>query len=431
MAPHTFPAPENENIQRRTIVAGAAWTIPVIATALAAPSAAASPNAPTLAFTQSSYTATGCGTLTGVQVRRTTDGSTADAGESVTVTLPAGYTINGSSTYTGTTDAAGLITLPPISVPATGGTATFTASSDALNASASVTSTVADGLAFQTSSANGYVVGASGVPSGSTPIGWNSYLTSNGEVWINGAKRSGNGVVTQAVGELDGGNTYVGYVNSTGNTVKVSSANGYALTGGGAPVGSTALGWNAFLSPAGEVWINGTKVSGSHVVSQAVAETDGGNTYVSWVDTDGKAFGTNSANGYVIGASGVPDGSTAIGWNAYLTSDGEVWINGAKRSGAGVVTQAVGELDGGNTYVSYVNSTGDTVKVTSANGYALTGGGAPVGSTALGWNAFLSLAGEVWVNGTKVSGNHVVSQAVAETDGGNTYVSWVDVADCD
>lgn len=130
--------PSEDGVHRRTIVKGAAWTIPVVAVAVATPAAAAS-ETPTLAFTKASYAGTACGTITGVQVKRTTDGTAPDPGKTVTVTLMDGYTFaDGSTTYTGTTDTNGLVTLPDIKVPSKGGDSNFGAKSDQLTTSAPV-----------------------------------------------------------------------------------------------------------------------------------------------------------------------------------------------------------------------------------------------------------------------------------------------------
>ncbi|PPF10765.1 hypothetical protein [Rathayibacter rathayi] len=141
VASSDWTVPSEDGVHRRTIVKGAAWTVPVVAVSMATPAAAAS-KTPTLKFTQASYSGTGCGTITGVQVKRTTDGTTADPGKTVTVTLANGYTFaDGTTTYSGTTDANGLISLPNIKVPAQGGDSTFKASSDTLAATAPVKST--------------------------------------------------------------------------------------------------------------------------------------------------------------------------------------------------------------------------------------------------------------------------------------------------
>ncbi|WP_146078261.1 hypothetical protein [Rathayibacter rathayi] len=141
VASSDWTVPAADGVHRRTIVKGAAWTVPVVAVSVATPAAAAS-KSPTLAFTQAKYTGTACKTITGVQVKRTTDGTTPDAGKTVTVTLKDGYTFaDGKTTYSGTTDANGLITLPDIKVPSKGGDSNFGATSNTLSATAPVSST--------------------------------------------------------------------------------------------------------------------------------------------------------------------------------------------------------------------------------------------------------------------------------------------------
>ncbi|PPF64824.1 hypothetical protein [Rathayibacter tritici] len=136
--------PAEDGVHRRTLVKGSAWTVPVLALSVATPAAAAS-GSPTLAFTQSSYSGKACGTITGVQVKRTTDGSTADPGKVVTVRLADGYTFaDGSTTVSRTTGTDGLVTLPDITVPSTGGDSAFKAASDSLTTSARVSSTASD-----------------------------------------------------------------------------------------------------------------------------------------------------------------------------------------------------------------------------------------------------------------------------------------------
>ncbi|PPF22986.1 hypothetical protein [Rathayibacter rathayi] len=130
--------PAADGVHRRTLVEGTAWSVPVIAMSFATPAAAAS-GTPTLKFTKSSYSGKACGTITGVQVKRTTDGTTADSGKTITVTLKDGYTFRGgTTTYSGTTNAEGLISLPDIAVPAKGGNSSFSASSESLSTSAPV-----------------------------------------------------------------------------------------------------------------------------------------------------------------------------------------------------------------------------------------------------------------------------------------------------
>ncbi|QWL28562.1 hypothetical protein E2R33_08110 [Rathayibacter toxicus] len=428
----TIEVPGTNGVERRTLVKGAAWSVPIIATAGATPAFAASPQ-PTLAFTKSSYSGTGCGTITGVQVKRTVDGTAPDPGKTISVTLADGYTFaDGTTTYSGTTDANGLITLPDIKVPAKGGNSNFKASSDSLAATAPVSSTAAAGKAFQVTSSN-YTVTSSGVPDGSTPLAYNAYLSPNGQVWINGANRSGTHVVSKAAATGDQGQTSVSWTDSDGKAYQVSSTN-YTVGSSNVPDNSTPLAYNAYLTQSGEVWINGAKRSGTHVVSKAAATGDNGNTSVSWTDSDGKAYQVSSTNGYTVASSGVPDNSTPLGYNAYLTQNGQVWINGANRSDTTttkhVVSKAAATGDQGQTSVSWTDSDGKAYQVSSTNGYTVASSNVPDNSTPLGYNAYLTQSGEVWINGAKRSGTHVVSKAAATGDNGQTSVSWVDEPTC-
>ncbi|WP_022878632.1 hypothetical protein [Microbacterium sp. B19] len=132
----------DDGVARRTILAGAAWSIPVIATAAVAPAASASGTL-ALAFNQASYTGTACSTITGAYVTATTNG-TPTTGASITVTLSNGYTFaGGSATYTSTSDASGRVSLPAISVPSIGGTSALQGVSGTASSSATATGTPA------------------------------------------------------------------------------------------------------------------------------------------------------------------------------------------------------------------------------------------------------------------------------------------------
>ena len=134
------PPPPPADLNRRTILQGAAWTIPAIAVATVAPVAAAASNTAVLTFNQSTYSGVACGTITGAYVTVTV-GGIPTAGRSVTTTLSGGYTFaDGSTTNTQVSDGSGRVNLPAISVPSTGGTGTLSASSaSATTASAAAT----------------------------------------------------------------------------------------------------------------------------------------------------------------------------------------------------------------------------------------------------------------------------------------------------
>ncbi|AND15482.1 hypothetical protein [Rathayibacter tritici] len=197
--------PAADGVHRRTLVQGAAWTIPVIAVTTATPAAAAS-NSPTLTFTKASYTGVGCRFIKGAQVKRTTDGSTADAGKSVTITLRDGYTFtDGTTTYTATTDSNGLITLPDIKVPRDGGKSSFGAVSGDLSTSAPVTGAKSE-AAFSVRHDQSPVEYAD-VPNGSKPVGGRYYLTSDGKLYFGNTLKASN--VTTAVGQYNRWSTEV------------------------------------------------------------------------------------------------------------------------------------------------------------------------------------------------------------------------------
>ncbi|KTS02585.1 hypothetical protein, partial [Microbacterium testaceum] len=135
-------------LPRRTVLAGAAWTIPVIAAATITPTASASGTLQ-LAFDKTTYNGTACSTITGAYVTVTTNGA-ATTGASITVSLSNGYTFSGGSTSaTGLSGTNGRYMVPDINVPAAGGTATSTATSGSSTGTATLSaSTVPDGIPY-------------------------------------------------------------------------------------------------------------------------------------------------------------------------------------------------------------------------------------------------------------------------------------------
>ncbi|MDN4641618.1 hypothetical protein QCD70_15300, partial [Agreia sp. PsM10] len=161
-----------DGIQRRTIIAGAAWTIPVVAVAVGAPLAAASPS-PTLAFTNGPYDVAACGTLKDVTLLLTANGTTPDPGKIVTVTLPSGLTWSDGTTNPKvlTTDANGNITLSGIKAKGAAGNVSIAAtSSTGPQTSAVVTVTAATSNAYNATDKSAGVLRPN-VPANSTPIG--------------------------------------------------------------------------------------------------------------------------------------------------------------------------------------------------------------------------------------------------------------------
>ncbi|NRD09641.1 hypothetical protein HRF29_11910, partial [Rathayibacter agropyri] len=248
--------PAEDGVHRRTIVKGAAWTIPVVAVAVATPAAAAS-KTPTLAFTKASYSGVACGTITGVQVKRTSDGTTADAGQVITVTLKDGYKFkDGSTTYSATSGTDGTITLPDIIVPAAGGDSTFNATSGTLSASAPVKTAKAKIAHSQQYGANtASTTYAAPQGDGLTAVGYGTFLNTAGQLFHNETEQATG--VTSAVGENNGTYdtaTYVenGVAKAQEYGTKTTTTTYKAPTG----AGLKAVGYATFLNDAGTLWHN-------------------------------------------------------------------------------------------------------------------------------------------------------------------------------
>ncbi|MEX0153000.1 hypothetical protein [Microbacterium sp. LMI1-1-1.1] len=172
-------------MKRRTILAGAAWSVPVIAVATASPAFAAT-NDLKLAFDKTSYSGKACGTISGVKVTATRN-NVAAPGESITVTLSNGYTFSdGSTSYTGTSGADGSITLPDIKVPAKGGDSPLSATSGSTSASSTATSPKVNPLHFEvfTSGSNPAQYQPSDkIPQDATPLAGGYYWQSGSTIY--------------------------------------------------------------------------------------------------------------------------------------------------------------------------------------------------------------------------------------------------------
>ncbi|QWL31560.1 hypothetical protein [Rathayibacter toxicus] len=338
----TIEVPSENGVERRTLVKGAAWSVPIIATAGATPAFAASPT-PTLAFTQSSYSGTGCGTITGVQVKRTVDGTAPDAGKTVSVTLADGYTFaDGTTTYSGTTDANGLITLPDIKVPAKGGNSKFSASSDTLAASATVSGSTNGGDLYNYNGTSSTATGAKNIAQVFTDGTGNVYaVTKDGDLVDSAGNKTQNGV-------------------TFGSGLDASNTRGTAISGANADVYYIKNG-DLYKYSNGAVTATGAK-------NIAQVFTDGtGNVYAVTKDGDlVDSVGNKTQNGVTFGSgldASNTRGTAISGANAdvYYIKNGDLYkySNGAvTATGATNIAQVF--TDGtGNVYA--VTKDGDLV----------------------------------------------------------------------
>lgn len=405
--------PTSDGIHRRTLVEATAWTVPVVAVALATPAAAASAT-PTLTFTQSSYSGKACGTITGVQVKRTTDGTTADSGKTITVTLKDGYTFkDGSKSYSGTTDANGLITLPDITVAPNGGDSVFSASSTDISASAPVTAP-RTATAFRRDG-DGNVSSYDKVPADSAPLGDSMFRAPNGDVY------QGNTVV--ATGTTSASWSYNRFSSPEGDSIltyvkggkgyrrdnKGNGADGGTTTGVTLPNKSVAIGDGTYRAPNGDVYKGGTVIisgtdSAIHYFNQSSSSTASQNitTYVK----DGVAR-RRDGDGNESTYATVPSGSTPIGDSTYLTKDGTIYHgNTVIATGVSSATWTYNRFGGnaGNNIYTYVKD-GKGYRVDNeGNGSDATSTGTtlPTDSVALADGTFRAPNGDIYKDGKVV-----------------------------
>ncbi|PPI44315.1 hypothetical protein [Rathayibacter toxicus] len=335
----TIPSPDG--VGRRTLVKGAAWSVPVIATAGATPAFAASPQ-PTLAFTQASYTGTPCGTISGVQVKRTIDGTAPDPGKTVSVTLANGYTFaDGTTTYSGTTDTNGLITLPNIKVPGKGGNSSFSAASDSLSATAAVQTPAGTPKA---KSASTQTVGTTyTVSSPQTAAGAQYFITSDGKLY------HGNDLIVDAnKNPITNVTSVVGIVvpNGTDTATFVADGVAYGISSSGTPRSynipnpQTAVGAQYFITTDGKLYYSSKdNLIASNVTSAFGIVTPNGTDTATYV-SDGVAYGV-STNG-TPRSYNIPNPQTAVGAQYFITTDGKLYYNSKDNLIASNVTSAFG-----------------------------------------------------------------------------------------
>ncbi|AND17927.1 hypothetical protein C5C18_01680 [Rathayibacter tritici] len=416
--------PAAESVHRRVFVKGAAWAVPVVAVSLATPAAAAS-GSPTLTFTEASYRGSACTAITGVQVSRTTDGSTADAGKTITVTLKDGYTFaGGKTTYSGTTDSKELLTLPDITVPADGGTSRFGASSDSLSTSAPVSapaSTAARNHQWNTSD-GGAVEDYPNIPKDSKAVGYGFFLTPDNELWWKTRKTAIAKSVTSAVGEHVDSTTadYVTYTTADGNFQwDTTGEDGTLETYPKIPKKSKAVGYGFFLTPDNELWWKKRETAIATNVTSAVGEHVDSTMadYVTYTTADGN-YQWNSADGGTLDTfPNIAKNSKAVGYGFFLTPDNELWWKTQETAVAKNVTSAVGE---------HVDSTmADYATLTTADGnYQWKSGGkegtlttfakVPSNSKAVGYGFFLTPDKELWWKTRESAVAKNVTSAVGE-----------------
>jgi hypothetical protein len=238
----------DDGVARRTILAGAAWSIPVIATATVAPAASASGTL-ALAFNQASYTGTACSTITGAYVTATTDGSPT-VGASITVSASADLTFEtGGPSITGITDTDGRFFLPGLRMGPSPVIGSMTATAPGSAGVATVT-TQAGASAFGYFGGNSTPRDAINVPAGSTNVYSDWFLTPEGKLI---AANSGATIATgiASVGSNQA-NSWVGFTRLNGS-FGYFGGNSTPRDAINVPAGSTNVYSDWFLTPEGKL----------------------------------------------------------------------------------------------------------------------------------------------------------------------------------
>jgi hypothetical protein len=399
---------EGRGWSRRTIVQGAAWSVPVIAAAVATPMAAASV-AGTVEFVNGPYSVTACGTLGDVVVQATTDGTApVPAGTMITVTLPSGLTWEDGSSGSRVLPANGngRVTLSGLQAGPAAGNPVITASAAGADAAAPVSVAAAAGPFGFYAIRNGATANGPfpGVPLGATAVGDRYFLTSDGTLLYT----EGGAVETIATG-VTAADMYVtpdlrfiaNYATSEGGFYVVRGA---AVFGGpfpNVPADSTPLGDRYWLTPDGTfLYSDGVT---TETIATGVTDANGYVTpdgrYIADYVTSAGAFYV-VRNGATFGGQfpGVPAGSTSMGDRYFLTPDGALMYATAEGSeviATGVTDASAYVTPDGRYVADYVTSAGAFYVI--RNGQDLIGPfpGVPAGSTPLGDRYFLTANGEL------------------------------------
>jgi len=371
-------------VERRTLVAGAAWTIPVVATAVGAPLAAASTSGPTVAFVNGPYSVAACGTLKDIVLKVTTNGTASPtAGTLVSVILPEGLLWSDGTTGPKAlpTDANGEVVISGVKATGTDGDRSVSASFGTGSALASVSVASSAPVVFQNGTAlpplpTGIrAVTLYGNKDGASVLGSDGHLYVNfSGSWV----KDPIGGVTQAVVIEQGGRNYVlsdGTVFSNGTALPPLPGGVQVVTLYGNKDGASVLGSD------GHFYVN---FSGNWVkdpiadVTQAVVIEEGGRNYLlsgGTVYTNGVALSPLPSGVSVVTLNGNRDGAVVIG------SDGHTYVSfngnptgGWAQGGTPDVSQLVVIEAGGRFY----ELSGDTVYSNGTALAALPAGVTPV-----------------------------------------------------
>lgn len=383
--PGTGNSNDSAGVRRRTIVKGAAWSIPVIAVATATPAAAASTQT-NIEFVNGQYESEICQPVDGVTIQVTNESGDPAPDSSVTVTLPDGLSWNdgtsGSKSFV--TDGEGRVHLNDVEAVGAEGNYQITAALE--NGTSAVGSVSVLPQSFAKFGGGDTVVDRYGqVPQDATALPGRYFLADNGSLYY-GDTVIATGV-TSAVGYFAEGSDQVSYV---------SDGVGYWYTKGeqqgtasDIPADSTAVGVNYFLTDDGRLYHGNVLVDSG--VSSAVGWYSS-NDWVTYVRSDGVTV-VAAQDDIIDEFRSLPTGTTALGGNYFLTPDGDLYYAGEATPMATGVTSAEGWNTAGSDVVNWVDASGGHLATESQ---VLENFDVPIDAEAHSGNYFLTPNGEVY-----------------------------------
>lgn len=416
-------------LSRRVVVQGAAWSIPVIALAVATPLAAASGDA-ALSFTLPTYAGTACTEITNVQAALTNSSGAPDPGKPITVTLSDGYTFaDGSTTYTGTTDASGKVTLPSVRVPATGGAASFVAAAGAINASAPVTAPKVT-VAFRHSQSTNQVISFPTVPPGSTAIGDTLFLSPDGDLrW--GDLLLASGVTSAGVpARLSLDDMVVPFISSSGVASRWRSATGQVQTFLNVPAGSIAIGDTTFQAPNGDLWMGNTRFATGALSVGVPFRSTANDSYTSFISSSGIASRWQAGTNQTITFPNVPAGSVVIGDNAFQAPNGDLWFGNTLVATGAIAAGVPARTSDNAVYVSYISSSGIASRWEASTNQTITFPNVPSDAIPVGDNSFLTPGGDLWVGNNLVATEVSSAGVPSRVSSNNSFTPYVVAPTC-
>ncbi|MGC0368703.1 hypothetical protein [Microbacterium sp. SLBN-111] len=395
---------DGRRLTRRTVLFGAAWTLPAIAAATTAPAATASVAA-TLSFDKTGYVGDTCAAITGITVTATSSGAPA-AGLQITISLSTGYTfVGGSNSVSGYSGSNGTFSVPDIRLDGSGTSGTVTASGGGSTKSATL-SAIGYGFVDKT---NVYHPSVAGLPANSKPAPGGLLLTPAGDL----IPSDGSPAVRTGVASF--GSASQGWwavANTDGTYGYIDDNNAYHAALAGLPANCRPAPGGLLLTPGGSLISSVTGATLRTGVASFGAASLGWWTIV---NTDGTYGYMDAATTYHAGAAGLPANCTPAPGGLLLTPSGNlisagggspfrtgVAAFGSPSQGSWALANTdgtYGYVDSSNTYRAGVSglpanstpATGvyvlapDGRLISVVNGSVLASGVASTGTESLGW----------------------------------------------